>query len=132
MPNRELLALPAKIDIEIDTVECEPSQIVRPAVDAEQVSKEASYGKLLNNGQDLIQSRSDLETLKTVLSAYGMSRAGQIDYPEAVSVTSRKAIVTTETGKFFLKEKAKYCTVPIMLESSADFQTYCPDVEISL
>lgn len=46
------------------------------------------------------------------------------DLPPYVSFTSRKAVIHTNKGTFFLKEKPEYCSSYQRRESAADFQEY--------
>lgn len=46
------------------------------------------------------------------------------DYPPYVSFTSRKAILHTDKGSFFLKEKPEYSCDKLSLDKSTRFQSY--------
>jgi thiamine kinase-like enzyme len=65
-----------------------------------------------NDLEKLIESAYNLKILKTY-------------YPNSVSFTSRKAVLETNKGKMFLKEKPFYCSDEISLQRSALFQNYC-------
>lgn len=46
------------------------------------------------------------------------------EYPPYISFTSRKAIINTDKGTFFLKEKPEYSSDRLSLDKSARFQRY--------
>lgn len=46
------------------------------------------------------------------------------EYPQHISFTSRKAIIHTDEGIFFLKEKPEYSSDKVSLDKSARFQRY--------
>lgn len=86
--------------------------------------KKVTYGSWLNNTHNFLENKWDRFTLNTVLSEYGIFNIDNTSYPDAISVTSRKVILETDKEAFFLKEKAKYCSTPLMLNSAANFQSY--------
>lgn len=44
--------------------------------------------------------------------------------PNIISFTSKKTVLTTNQGTYFLKEKPAYCSDPLSLRKSAHFQEY--------
>ena len=46
------------------------------------------------------------------------------DLPKIISFTSKKLVLHTSKGDFFLKEKPQYCSDGVALKRSADFQDY--------
>ena len=60
---------------------------------------------------------------KKVEHEYGF-KVLSYDLPPYVSFTSRKAILNTDRGSFFLKEKPEYCSGYEKREMAADFQEY--------
>lgn len=63
---------------------------------------------------DLIEKSYDLKILST-------------EFPSYISFTSRKAIIHTNKGVFFFKEKPQYSDDKLSREKSASFQTYASD-----
>lgn len=62
-----------------------------------------------------------------IVDNYDIGNVVGLRFPHVVSTTSRKAIVETDRGVFFLKEKPKYCCDPDSLTLTADFQSYLAD-----
>lgn len=60
---------------------------------------------------------------KKIEREYGV-KVLSYDLPPYVSFTSRKAILNTNKGTFFLKEKPEYCSDYEKREAAADFQEY--------
>lgn len=56
--------------------------------------------------------------------AYGLKISNYAPIPE-ISLTSKKALIKTDQGTFFLKEKPFYSTKPDALFRSFTFQDYC-------
>lgn len=79
----------------------------------------------LNNTDLLITNKDKFRNLKWVIeSAYNL-KIGKTYYPSSISLTSRKAVLETDKGIFFLKEKPLYCSDDIYMKRSAYFQEFC-------
>ena len=61
--------------------------------------------------KEKIESQYDFEIIST-------------DLPKIISFTSKKLVLHTSKGDFFLKEKPQYCSDELALKRSADFQDY--------
>jgi len=64
----------------------------------------------------------DLE--KSLEAIYGF-KIIKTRYPSSVSLTSKKAVLETNIGQFFLKEKPLYCSDELSLQRSFLFQDFC-------
>jgi len=79
----------------------------------------------LNDTDLLITSTDGFNNLKSVLeSLYGF-KIQRTHYPNSISLTSRKAILETNKGPYFLKEKPRYCSEDTLIQRSSLFQDFC-------
>jgi thiamine kinase-like enzyme len=81
----------------------------------------------LNQTDLLVGEEKRFKDLKEKIeSIYGFKIINTF-FPNSVSLTSRKAILETNAGTFFLKEKPLYCSDDLSLKRSFYFQDYCSD-----
>ncbi len=78
------------------------------------------------NTHDIINMSSEYGKRLTaaIELEYDFTIRGYLPIPE-ISLTSKKALLQTDKGTFFLKEKPFYCTSPDSLFRSFTFQDYC-------
>ncbi len=78
------------------------------------------------NTHDIINMKSDYGKKLTaaVESAYDLKITSYTPIPE-ISLTSKKALISTSKGMLFLKEKPFYSKEPDSLFRSSSFQDYC-------
>lgn len=78
----------------------------------------------LNEHDILFLGSPEFESLPQILEeAYGF-KIRSYDLPPFVSFTSRKAVLNTDSGAYFLKEKPVYCSDEKARALAADFQTF--------
>lgn len=78
----------------------------------------------LNEHDILFLGSPEFESFPQVLEeAYGF-KIRSYDLPPFVSFTSRKAVLNTDSGVYFLKEKPVYCSDEKTRALAADFQTF--------
>jgi len=70
-----------------------------------------------------LKSNKYIELANLIEKEYGF-KILSIEFPEFISFTSRKAIIHTNQGVYFLKEKPKYSDDKMSRKKSALFQTY--------
>lgn len=77
------------------------------------------------NKHDLIfLSSKEFEGFSEYLEQQYNFKITSITFPEFISFTSRKAILETNEGIFFMKEKPQYCSDKLSLARSVHFQEY--------
>ncbi len=79
----------------------------------------------LNKTDLLITNTTKFENLKGVLESLYAFKIQKTHYPNSISLTSRKAILETSKGKYFLKEKPQYCSEENLIQKSSLFQDFC-------
>lgn len=78
------------------------------------------------NKTDLLVTNTDkFENLKKTIESFYGFKIQKTQYPNSISLTSRKAILETNKGKYFLKEKPEYCSDNLLIEKSSLFQDFC-------
>lgn len=83
---------------------------------------EKTYGNDLNTSDLFLTSENEYRILGDVVEEYGLGEVVGHMPALTYSTTSRKLILQTERGRFFLKEKPDYCVEPDQLRLSAEFQ----------
>lgn len=80
------------------------------------------------NPHDIINMKSGhgKRLASAIESAYGLSLTDYSPIPE-ISLTSKKALIKTNRGILFLKEKPFYAKSPSSLFRSASFQNFCAE-----
>ena len=78
----------------------------------------------LNDHDVLFIAADRFSELRTLLEKEYGFKILECSMPPFVSFTSRKAVIDTSEGTFFLKEKPKYCSSILQLKQSGDFQSY--------
>jgi len=123
--RKELLALSPPGDAYYDSSQAVEARVVTPSQNSKPTgSKVVVYGRDLNNS-DLLLLGADRSLRKIMADEYGISEKFSWVYPEAFSTTSRKVIIYTgDGGKYFVKEKPRYCCTPYSLTLAAQFQEY--------
>jgi thiamine kinase-like enzyme len=79
----------------------------------------------LNETDLLVTNITKFQNLKMVLESLYSFKIQKTHYPSSISLTSKKAILETNKGKFFLKEKPQYCSEDILIQKSSLFQDFC-------
>ena len=79
----------------------------------------------LNETDLLITNMAKFEDLRKVLESLYAFKIQKTYYPSSISLTSRKAILETDRGSYFLKEKPQYCSQDILIQKSSLFQDFC-------
>lgn len=79
----------------------------------------------LNETDLLITNTAKFKSLKVVLEHLYDFKIKKTHYPDSISLTSKKAIIETDKGLFFLKEKPQYCSEDIFIQKSSLFQDFC-------
>ena len=78
----------------------------------------------LNEHDILVIASAHYKDLRQLIEAEYGFQIIQSEPARYISFTSRKAILHTSDGDYFLKEKPVYCSDPLTLELSAQFQSY--------
>lgn len=124
MPERypKLLALPAPNEANYSEKAIEGIVIsVQPEKPEE--NRPVVYGRDLNSS-DLLLLGVNKFLKKIMADEYGINEEFDWEYPTAFSSTSRKVIVEDVDGKYFVKEKPKYCCNPYSLSLASEFQCF--------
>ena len=72
----------------------------------------------------IIDNAKSVSLKKTLELMYGF-KIIKTHNPSYISLTSRKATLETNMGKFFLKEKPLYCSDTLSMQRSSFFQDFC-------
>ncbi len=78
----------------------------------------------LNDHDILFLNSKEFAPLVKLLEKSYKLKILSVDFPLYVSFTSRKAILNTNSGAYFLKEKPIYCSDEQSLQLAAEFQNY--------
>lgn len=78
----------------------------------------------LNEHDLILFNESEFRGFENFLEVKYKFKILSTEYPDYISFTSRKAILNTDSGSFFLKEKPKYSSDEISLNRSFLFQEY--------
>lgn len=78
----------------------------------------------LNKHDVLFLKSKNFEGLADLIERSYDIKIFSVEFPSFISFTSRKAIIHTNKGVFFLKEKPQYSDDPLSRVKSATFQTY--------
>ena len=79
----------------------------------------------LNETDLLITNMTKFKNLRVVLESSYAFKIQKTHYPNSISLTSRKAILETDKGRYFLKEKPQYCSDELLIQKSSLFQDFC-------
>lgn len=78
----------------------------------------------LNEHDGLFFSSSKFSDFPKLLNEEYGFKIFSCDFAPFVSFTSRKAVLRTDIGTYFLKEKPQYCSGEVLRNSAAQFQSY--------
>lgn len=87
-------------------------------------ASEIIHGTDLNSSDLFVQNISDRIVLEHVASQFGIGKITNITSPLHHTTTSKKAIVETANGRYFIKEKAAYAADEVSLNLSGEFQIF--------
>jgi hypothetical protein len=79
----------------------------------------------LNNTDLLVTNKNKFNNLKRIIESIYDLKVEKTHYPSSISLTSRKAVLETNKGIYFLKEKPLYCSDDIYIKRSYYFQEFC-------
>ncbi|MCA9940878.1 MAG: phosphotransferase [Anaerolineales bacterium] len=82
------------------------------------------YGRELTHTDLLLGAGTDNLLLRRIAAQYKIGPIRGFSYPAVVTTTSRKAIIHTTDGAYFLKEKPDYCADPLSITLATGFQHF--------
>lgn len=119
--NKRFLALP--VPDEANYVEVVEGVVISEQPQESDNNRTVTYGRDLNSS-DLLLLGVNKPLKKIMAYEYGIGEEFSWEYPAVFSSTSRKVIIDDGGGRYFVKEKPKYCCNPYSLSLAAQFQRF--------